>query len=148
MASIVIITKQCYLLCDAINYIVINEVEEDDKNQVRMFLNRPSKRGRKAKPKKLTKKQLDLINGRQFQIIIDFIPVGNSNNNSGNNSMTRKSGSETTTVAITVTGRDKCLELFSHMVEQIREQIPDHMFLDRIVERFLQESKEYEPTSL
>lgn len=137
MASIVIVTKQCYLLCEAINYIAINEVRDDeDESTIGRFFDKP-KRGRKSK--KLTKKQLEALKQQQFQIIIDFIPVNGISPSSGT---LRNSNSSNATVGIKVTGRDRCLELFAHMVEQIREQIPDNKFLDEIVEKFIQETKD------
>jgi hypothetical protein len=130
MAAIVIVTQQCYLLCEAINYIAINEVDENEERKLSIFENS------KKKGKKLTKKQRETLAKQQYQIIIDFVPANGVtlNQNSRNNT-------NTATVAIRVTGRDKCLGLFSHMVEQIREQIPDNKFLDEIVNKFLQEEK-------
>ncbi len=137
MASIVIVTQQCYLLCEAINYIAINEVQDDEDEKL-SFFDRPAKRGRKTK--KPTKKQIEAWKRQQYQIIIDFIPANGINPNS--NQLSKHGGKETSTVAIKVTGRDRCLDLFAHMVEQIREQIPDNKFLDDIVEKFIQETKE------
>jgi hypothetical protein len=146
MASIVIVTKQCYLLCESINYIAINEVNDDEDAAVGFF-DSPNKRGRKVKgrKKKPTKKQLDAWKRQQYQIIIDFVPANGINPNNSN--QLRKSGSDSTTVGIKVTGRDTCLDLFAHMVEQIREQIPDNKFLDDIVEKFIQETREDGPTA-
>jgi hypothetical protein len=139
MPSVVIVTKQCYLLCEAINYIAINEVQDEDEDRMSVF-DRP-KRGRKTR--KPTKKQLDALKSQQFNIIIDFIPANNVNPSNGNG--LSKNRGDSTTVAIKVTGRDRCQELFTHMVEQIREQIPDNKFLDQIVEQFLIESREDGP---
>jgi len=129
MASIVIVTQQCYLLCEAINYIAINEIDENDERKLSIF-DKP-KRGKKGK--KLTRKQIEDLR-KQFQIVIDFVPASGVqlNANSRNNT-------NTATVAIKVSGRERCLALFTHMVEQIREQIPDNKFLDEIVNKFLQE---------
>ena len=128
MASIVIVTKHCYLLCETINYIAINEVEEHDLD-LRFFEKR--KRGKKP-----TKKQVDAWKKEQFQIIIDFVPANGVN---PQNTTHHNGNGNTTAVVIRISGREKCLSLFSHMVEQIREQIPDNKFLDDIVEKFLQE---------
>src|ERR1035437_5596022 len=136
MANIVIVTDQCYLLCEAINYIAVNEVDEDDRQKLSYF-DKPKTKSRRIK--KPTKKQLDALDKKQVHIIIDFIPVAGTNVN--NNSRRLGSNPDSTTVAITVTGKDRCLNLFSHMVEQIREQIPDHMFLDKLVDKFIQETK-------
>jgi len=137
MASIVIVTKQCYLLCEAINYIAINEVQDDDDKELSSMFDKP-KRGRKSR--KPTKKQVEAWKRQQYQIVIDFVPANGINPTNGN--QLRKSGGDTATIGIKITGRDRCLDLFAHMVEQIREQIPDNKFLDEIVEKFIQETKE------
>lgn len=141
MASIVIVTKQCYLICESINYIIVNEIYEDDaESDLSMFSLREKPR-KKRKTRRPTKKELDLIESKQYNVVIDFVPINGINPNNGNKSLIGNNHS----VAIRVTGRSNCLELFSHMVEQIREQIPDHMFLDRMVEKFLAESAIAEP---
>ena len=137
MASIVIVTKQCYLLCESINYIAINEVDEDQEERAVKFFDTHKKKRKGAKP---TKKQLEEWKKQQYQIIIDFVPVNSISTN--NNSLSRKGGGDSSTVAIRVSGKDRCLDLFAHMVKQIREQIPDNKFLDDIVEEFIQENKE------
>jgi hypothetical protein len=141
MSKIVIVTSQCYLLAEAINYIAINEVAEDDREGriVDVFDSAPSKkRGRKSKrPIKLTEEQKDAR--RQYQIVIDFVPA-NGIIPTTTNVLGNKRAGDTASVGVKVTGRKRCLDLFSHMVEQIREQIPDNKFLDQIVENFLQET--------
>ena len=134
MASIVIVTKQCYLLCEAINYITVNEVQNDDEADKYEIKPRRGRKGRKP-----TKKQAEAWD-KQYQIVIDFVPANGVNPSSGSSSI--RKGSDTATVGIKVSGRDRCLELFAHMVEQIREQIPDNKFLDDIVEKFIQENKD------
>ena len=135
MANIVIVTQQCYLLCEAINYIAINEVDENDDRKHSIF-DKP--KGKKNK--KFTKKQFEEMREQHFQIIIDFVPAnGISPTTSG---LGKHGSGNTATVAIKVSGRDRCLALFTHMVEQIREQIPDNKFLDDIVNKFLQEDKD------
>ena len=135
MPNIVIVTKQCYLLCEAINYIAINEVDENN-DQKLSFFDKPASGKKRKKP---TKKQLEEWQRQQFQIVIDFVPAnGVTPSTSG---LSKHSNGNTTTVAIKVSGRDNVLALFSHMVEQIREQIPDNKFLDDIVSKFLQEDK-------
>jgi hypothetical protein len=127
MANVVIVTKQCYLLCESINYIAVNEANDENKEDYNSIWNR---RGRK---KKLTARQKKALETKQYNIIIDFIPV--VKNPAGQSH--HKSGGDNTSVAITVTGRERCLDLFRDMVSQIREQIPDQLFLDKLVEKFL-----------
>jgi hypothetical protein len=137
MANIVIVTEQCYLLCEAINFIVINEVSDDEDDS--LFETKRSK-ARNKKVKKPVKPQVD---NRRFNIIIDFIPTGGAIPSQ----QLKKSGSTpgSAHVSIAIVGKDYCIKLFSHMVKQIREQIPDNRFLDSIVEEFLQGDQDEHP---
>jgi hypothetical protein len=92
---------------------------------------------RKRRKKKLTKaERAKQIENAPYQVVIDFVPVINAIPTN-----TLKNGNEDNeTVAITVHGRDRCLSLFADMVTQIREQLPDQMFLDKMVEKFLTEN--------
>jgi len=132
MANIVLVTKQCYLLCESINYIAVHEMSEDEKEESLLWT-APAKKQRRRK--KLTAKQKLLEQLKKaaqlYQITIDFIPVPNSPNAPGNS---RRDG--TSSVAITVRGADRCLELYKDMIMQIREQQPDKLFLDKMVEKF------------
>jgi hypothetical protein len=132
MPSVVIVTKQCYLLCEAINFIVINELEDDE--GLTKFLSRlRSKKKSKTKSKppkspKLKDEYIKLI--KPYQIIINFEPKGQPTHN-------QASTEAGTQVAITVQGLERTIALFQEMVAQIREQIPDQMFLDKLVREFL-----------
>lgn len=134
MANIVIVTKQCYLLCQAIVYVAVNETYNGEEKEDIFY--------RPKKPKKLTKKQQqqkkDAEARAKYQIIIEFIPINNSSNNIHNN----MGPNGTCTLAISVTGKEECLGLFASMVGQIREQIPDQLWLDTLVQRFLTEQTE------
>ena len=131
MANIVIVTKQCYLLAQAITYIAIDKVQ-DDQDKERLTFVKP--RRYKKKP---TKRQIELAQlkemGQLYNININFIPVNNGINISGSG----RGNGETCELCITVGGREATLALFSDMVSQIREQLPDQLFLDTLVERFL-----------
>jgi hypothetical protein len=138
MPSIVIVTRQCYLLCESINYIVINEAEDD--TAVSVWLDKPKKNRRTKKIPKSLKQKNDYINYiKPYQIHIDFIPTGGvqPNGNSGNGSLRTSKSDTTTRVSITVQGLERCAALFQEMVAQIREQIPDQVFLDKLIEKFL-----------
>jgi|SRR5579884_3846683 len=123
MASIVIVTNRCYLLCEAINHISVNEMSNDCKEE--------EWERRRKKPKKISKAtRAKQIENAPYQIQIDFIPTSrgpNANNGRDDNAC----------VSITVYGRSRAMALFGDMVAQIREQIPDQVFLDKLVENFL-----------
>ena len=137
MASIVIVTRACYLLCESINHISVNEASEECKKEDDWS----NSRRRKKKKPKLTKAEIAKnIQNAPYRIVIDFVPVAKNHPNML--SSNKHSSDDNTSVSITVHGRDRCLELFTEMVEQIREQLPDQIFLDKIVEKLLLEDNE------
>lgn len=130
MASIIIVTKQCYLVCEGINHISINEDSQDCAKEA------PP---RKKKSKKLTRAQTaKKLEVAPYRIIIDFIPTQGSNPVQSSH----RNSSESSSVQLTVHGRTRTLELFNDMVEQIREQLPDHVWLDKLVERLIKDHRE------
>ena len=130
MPSVVIVTSRCYLLCEAINHISVNEIEDDCKQEA--IFSRSSKK--KRKKKRPTKAQIaKRIQNAAYEVVINFIPHSKSQQNATSS----RNHDETETVSITVHGRDRCLALFSEIVQQIREQLPDQMFLDKLVEQLM-----------
>jgi hypothetical protein len=127
MASIVIVTSQCYLLAEAINYIVINEVDDSNDKEWRP---------RTVKARKMhgnNKVQREYIMERKpFHVVIDFVPKGTPQT-----APKQSSSDESSVVTVTVQGLRRTLKVFQDIVTQLREQIPDELFLDRLVERFL-----------
>jgi hypothetical protein len=137
MANIIIVTRQCYLQAEAINHIAVHEVSESDKEDS-LFYDPPPTINRRSK-KKLTPKQklLDKLKraAQLYQITINFVPhagnpqAGISKHSNGNDS-----------VEIQVRGYDRAMGLYQDMLAQIREQLPDRLFLDRMVEKFFAEN--------
>jgi hypothetical protein len=99
--------------------------------------------GKKLKNKTITlkdptKSQKEILdNYRLYSVVIDFIPTPTNNSPSGSS----RNG-DTSTVTVTVRGKNLAEALFGDVVQQIREQIPDNKFLDTLVERFLTEFNE------
>lgn len=135
MANIVLVTKQCYLLCESINYISVHEMSESEKEDSLFFTPPPRKRRKKLTPKQKLLEKLKKA-AQLYQIHIDFVPVQNSNQNANNG----RRGDGTSSVAITVRGYDRCIALYMDMIQQIREQQPDKLVLDKMVERFFAEN--------
>jgi hypothetical protein len=138
MPSVVIITEECYLLAEAINYIVINEDEEGHDDREYM-LDKPGRRGKKGKRKRplseSNKAIREYIQERKpFVIVINFIAKGAPPN--GGSSMSKHSG-DNSGVQLKVMGLRRTLKAFRSIVGQLREQIPDEKFLDTLVDRFL-----------
>lgn len=141
MASVVIVTEQCYLLAEAINFIVINECDEpsDDRDYMLDEHKRPSS-VKKKKKKTKTQAQKDaeirlyIQERKPFNIVINFIAKGSPGNTSG---QMQKSRDDNSGVHIRVMGLRRTLRVFRDIVRQMREQIPDEKFLDTLVEEFL-----------
>jgi hypothetical protein len=127
MASIVIVTSQCYLLAEAINYIVINEVDDSDDRewQPKTAKNRKIRRNNRVL-------RDYIVERKPFNIVIDFIPKNQPQNASNKNN-----GDASSVITIQVHGLNRTLRVFQDVVSQLREQIPDELFLDKLVERFL-----------
>lgn len=123
MAEVIIVTKQCYLVCERINSITITETDEGD----RVF----SLSSIRKNSKKKTKKPID----KKFRIVIDFVPLSA---NSPSNQYS--SNGNTAAVAIEMRGEKAVLGLFKQIVDQIREQQPDKLWLDKLVEKFFAEN--------
>lgn len=136
MPSVVIVTSQCYLLAESINYIVINEVDDSDDKEWRPT----SAKNRKIR--KTNKVVRDYILERKpFNIVIDFVPKGQPQNQN------KGSSDESSVITITVHGLKRCVLMFHDIVEQLREQIPDQMFLDKLVEKLLTETEQLPESS-
>lgn len=71
----------------------------------------------------------------QFKIVINFVPIdaNNSNNIRNDNSAT---------VEIRGFGRKRTVLLFKDIVRQIREQCPDQLYLDKVIDNFLSQEVE------
>lgn len=142
MSSIVIVTEQCYLLAEAINFIVINECDEPEEDRSYMLDSPEHKRpGGKKKKKSKTQAQKDaeirsyIQERKPFKIVINFVAKGSPpNTNSG---QMQKSRGDETGVSVRVMGLRRTLRVFRDIVRQLREQIPDEKFLDTLVEEFL-----------
>jgi ABC-type antimicrobial peptide transport system permease subunit len=134
MASVVIVANQCYLLAEAINYMVINECDDSDDRS--WHPTTPKARKMYRDRKKRDKYEVMYRNERKpYQIIINFIPKGAASMQNNTNSLSKKS--DDTTVTIRVHGLQPTISLFQDIVSQIRDQIPDELFLDRLVQNFL-----------
>lgn len=138
MASIVIVTKQCYLICEAINYIAVNEIRDSDaENALKNY--GVNKRKVKKKTMNLRERVKYHKTEQLHKITIDFIAAPtHSGPNAPRNGGT---GSETSSVDITVRGNDRCMALYNSMVNQIREQMPDQVYLDNLIDKFLIDNK-------
>jgi hypothetical protein len=116
MAQLVLVTKQCYLICESINFISVDAMDRSDELKI-------SKKGNKARKK--------IEDKRFYEITIDFVAAQTAQGNNHNR------GKDIGTVTVNVQGKEECFALFNEMVKQIRDQMPDVLFLNKLVENFL-----------
>jgi len=132
MAEIVIVTRQCYLVAESINHISVHEMDEEDKADSLFYVPKT----KRSKNRKMTPKQqlLDKLKraAQLYQININFTPLAGTSSNG----QLKHSSNGNEAVTIVVRGYDRAMELYHDMISQIREQLPDRLFLDRMVETF------------
>ena len=141
MANIVIVSSHCYILCEAINHInvdimssIAGNYDEDDRAPTMAFLNKAKNRRTKKSVKRITKKlseEKQRLANNFYKITINFVPV--NRNSQGRNDDVR-------IVEIVIQGQDKAMNLYQEMINQIREQLPDQLFLDSLVSKLLEGS--------
>jgi|GEM_PF-4685978 len=71
------------------------------------------------------------VKRRIYNIIIDFEPVSSQSHKRGDGSVVVKIQDD----------EKKANALYVDMVQQIREQCPDQLYLDRVIESFLESDK-------
>jgi hypothetical protein len=135
-SSVVIVSDQCYLLAEAINYITINEDDDsDDRAWKPVWKERRRLTKRAGTLEKIINKYM--MERKPYHIIINFIPK----NQPANNALS-KGHDIGSTVQIRVHGYKRALVLFQDIVGQLREQLPDEFYLTKLVEKFLAEHAE------
>lgn len=107
--SIVIVTKNQYLLCQRIHHIVLNELH--DYSDVR------NKAGRMVS-----------VRENSYNINIIYTPEATNSHN------TRE---ERHDCNVTIKGKVDAYRVYKDLIQQIREQMPDQKFLDKALESLL-----------
>lgn len=131
--DVVIVTEQCYLICENIVSVIVQALTSDDDDlfDIQSPARHAPTKKRHKRPKRLTQKQRmmrDLQDRLQYQkVIITYIPVGAGTG-------LRPS---LETIYIIVKGKKECQDFYNKVVQQLREQLPDVMYLDQLVERLL-----------
>ena len=126
MPALVIVTDQCYLICESINFITVNDRQDQDRDSIWSTSHK-----NKRKFRSLKEKRRFIDDEATYSIVINFIPEVK-----GAGVLSKKDTAEE--VNISVKGRKNCLSLYKEMVSQIREQLPDQLYLDKMVEKILQ----------
>jgi len=72
-----------------------------------------------------------------YDIHIDYIPEDHGNQNNSH-----RNGEGQNVVVVRVRGEQSALKLFKELVQQMREQMPDQVYLDKMVENILDGKKD------
>ena len=125
--SLVIVTKHCYLLCEKVNYITIEEgrdrLEEEEPSLRRLSLID------KFFPRK-TEQQLSPRIEKYWSINLSYVP---DNGTASNSRMQREEGN----VSIRVYEKTEAFHLYKEIVSEIRDQCPDLLYLDKLIDSVL-----------
>jgi len=139
--SLVIVSSYCYLLCEAVNHISVDICGEDehaDAKELSWETRSKSKAKKVKKAKRPTSYEKRMAAKRKeafYQVTINFAPI--NRNNSGGGMIGGKGGGDERSLYIIVQGHDVAQSLYHEIVHQIREQLPDQLFLDGLVNRLL-----------
>lgn len=106
---IAIVTSRNFILCEAVNHMTLQCEPDFVRNKFVNF----------------------------YTIDIDFQPVSRNNQSSNTGGPFSSRGEEKGYVRIKVRGEETALRLFKELVRQIREQVPDAAYLDKMVENIL-----------
>jgi hypothetical protein len=123
MANIIIVTDHCYLVCRAINHISVSAVPRDSGL---LF--------RKKSVTKTPKGKEDL-----HRISIDYEPLVPGATTGGHGFIGSSKSADECCVVIEVYGEQHAVDLFKVMVRQIRDQTPDELYLDKLVDDYFTE---------
>lgn len=128
MANLVIVSSHCYLLCEAINHITLDDCDNESYDKVE-YLTKSKKSGRSGK---LSKKK-EMLNLKKWcKITLNYVPATKSQNSRGD---------DIRSVEILIQGKEIANTLYKEIISQIREQMPDQLFLDKLVDNILQGEK-------
>lgn len=117
--SLTIVTSRTYLLCEAINHISL-----------------------RAEPERINNHKIMPY----YYIDINFVPLSRGNGG-GSSSLSSRNNDEDHQVCIKVIGEKVALRVYKEIVQQIREQMPDQMYLDKMVENILGGNDIHDDTS-
>jgi hypothetical protein len=120
--SLVIVTKQCFLLCDRIISIVLDEAHKEDTGDEDTQYKRQSWSFRKTAAKEKPS---------EWFIEIKYIPEITSIQGRQNGGAI--SQRDFCSLEIRLFDKDEAFKLYSEIVHEIREQMPDQLFLDKLV---------------
>lgn len=125
--SIVLVTKQCYLVAERITYVSLEEAEPDTE----------------------TKSLWSLLGKLYFKdarsrwlINISYTPVQSKTATPNHNSGYGSNREEMYSLELSVIDHKAAMGLYKEIVNEIREQSKDQLYLDQLVDKFLTQSEE------
>ena len=124
--SLVIITKRCFLVCERVTSIIIEESNNFEKEKIQ-----ESSRRFNFLKKKIKETKLD-----EWVICVNYIP---ESVNASSGKIYPSGSKEEKTLELLITGKREAFALFNEMVHEIREQNPDLLYLDKLIEKMLSE---------
>ena len=121
--AIVICTKRCFLLCDNIINVTLDEWadRDDDDNDDRLTVSACVRRWIQRI------READTLAARDYRIEIDY-------------TRSNQHGEQQDQTYVRVRGYKEACALFKEIVHEIREQKPDQAYLDNIVAKMLSTS--------
>ena len=128
MGQLVIVTESNYLICESIYHVTLDCVDTD--NELVSAINNAMKLQRKLKVKP-TKLQTSVNKAKErarYKITINYAPVPVSQNTGR---------IDTRECDIVIYGFSNASRIFRDIVEQIREQMPDQLYLNKLVDKLL-----------
>jgi len=122
--SIVIVTKRCYLACESITSVTVQESEITDENDDSW---RPRKWWQKRK--------IDELKGipPKFTVEIAYTAIQNQTLQSSSKNYSVRED----VLTVDIFGEKQAYALYTEIVKEIRDQSQDSLFLDNLIEKVL-----------
>lgn len=113
---LVIVTKQCYLVCEKVTFITLEERMSENNAKSEWWVKK-----KKEKPR------------TEWVITIDYVPELTQSQVQH----ARHSSSDNNAVEVRVFNREDAFHLYKEIVTEIREQCPDLLYLDKLIDKVL-----------
>lgn len=125
---LVIMTKRCYLVCESITSVILEQTGPDDGSDRKLI-----RSGFFSKKMKYVPIEDE---AKEWKIEINYVPPA-SGKSKGNGNYSSNNADELHQITCLVEGTKEASDLYFHIVKEIREQCPDLLYLDRLMEQVL-----------
>lgn len=125
-----IVTSRCFLACEKVTYIKIEELEWNA--GIGQLVNKSMLSKAKTKTKKVgrPKKQQEVESKVNFKIMIGYFPISPTQH-------TYSGDPSECCLEVYVTDKQTATALYTEIVKEIQEQHPSDLFLDKLVNKML-----------